>query len=165
MRRPIADPDEAPMNSRFTMRRRVAFSETDAAGIVHFSHFFRYMEDAEHAFIRSLGHSVATRIGNERYGWPRVRAECEYLSPLKFEDELEVTLLVKQVKPRAITYDFFLHHIEEGRPDKLAARGSITAVCVQRQADGTMASVPIPMQIAGLIAPASPEDHPPLQGN
>ena len=34
------------------LQRRVEFSETDAAGIVHFSNFFRYMEGAEHAFLR-----------------------------------------------------------------------------------------------------------------
>ena len=36
-------------------KRRVEFAETDMAGQVHFSNFFRYMEAAEHAFFRSLG--------------------------------------------------------------------------------------------------------------
>ena len=42
----------------FEFQRRVEFHETDLAGIVHFSNFFRYMEDCEHAFYRSLGYSV-----------------------------------------------------------------------------------------------------------
>ena len=46
------------MPSEFTVRRRVEFSETDMAGIVHYSNFFRYMETVEHAFYRSLGFSV-----------------------------------------------------------------------------------------------------------
>ena len=40
------------------IRRRVEFSETDMAGIVHYSNFFRYMEAAEHEFFRALGFSV-----------------------------------------------------------------------------------------------------------
>jgi len=42
------------MAYEFKLVRRVEFNETDAAGIVHFSNFFRYMESVEHAFFRSL---------------------------------------------------------------------------------------------------------------
>ena len=46
------------MSYEFQITRRVEFSETDLAGIMHFSNFFRFMESAEHAFWRSLGFSV-----------------------------------------------------------------------------------------------------------
>ena len=46
------------MAFEFKAIRRVEFSETDMAGIVHYSNFFRYMETAEHGFFRSLGYSV-----------------------------------------------------------------------------------------------------------
>ena len=53
----------------FTITRRVEFSETDMAGIVHFSNFCRYMEHAEHAFFRSLDRSIVDpALG---IGWPR----------------------------------------------------------------------------------------------
>ena len=43
------------MATGFVYHRRVTFAETDMAGIVHFSNFYRYMEEAEHAFLRSRG--------------------------------------------------------------------------------------------------------------
>ena len=43
----------------YRVKRRVEFHETDSAGIVHFSNFFRYMEAAEVEFLNSLGLSVA----------------------------------------------------------------------------------------------------------
>ena len=46
------------MAHEYRYRRRVEFSETDLAGIVHFSNYFRYMEAAEHEFFRSLGLSI-----------------------------------------------------------------------------------------------------------
>ena len=46
------------MPYEFKVQRRVEFSETDMAGIMHYSNFFRFMETAEHAFYRDLGHSV-----------------------------------------------------------------------------------------------------------
>jgi acyl-CoA thioester hydrolase len=64
------------MAHRFTCTERVQFSDTDMAGIVHFSNFFRYMERVEHGFFRSLGFSIVDPPveGAERVGWPRVHA-------------------------------------------------------------------------------------------
>ena len=67
--------------------RRVQFSETDAAGIVHFSYFFRYFEDAEHALWREAGLSIHPE--QSPIGWPRVSASCEFHRALKFEQEFD----------------------------------------------------------------------------
>src|SRR5262249_28636825 len=56
--------------SEFQVRRRVQFYETDVAGIVHFSWFFRYMEEAEHAMWREAGLSIHPPGGE--IGWPRI---------------------------------------------------------------------------------------------
>lgn len=57
--------------AQFTTRRRVEFSETDMAGIVHFANFYRWMEEAEHDFFRSLGLSIMVRQEDGSYiGWP-----------------------------------------------------------------------------------------------
>jgi YbgC/YbaW family acyl-CoA thioester hydrolase len=91
------------MAFEFKVQRRVEFSETDAAGIVHFSNFFRYMESVEHAFFRSLGHSVMWRDHQPPLGFPRVHAECDYQSPLRFEDLVEIHLLVREKRPRSLS--------------------------------------------------------------
>ena len=55
-------------------KRRIEFAETDMAGIAHFSSFFRYMEEVEHAYFRSLGISVVHQQDNGQLSWPRVSA-------------------------------------------------------------------------------------------
>lgn len=55
----------------FKATRRVEFSDTDMAGIVHFSAFFRYFETVEHSFIRSLGFSVILPGMEPPMGFPR----------------------------------------------------------------------------------------------
>ena len=40
------------MPEPYRTTRRVEFRDTDAAGIVHFSAFFFYMESVEHEFLR-----------------------------------------------------------------------------------------------------------------
>ena len=144
------------MACQFIFKKRVEFCETDMAGIVHFSNFFRYMEMTEHAFIRSLGHSVHAEIDDSRYGWPRGRAECDYRQPVRFEDEIEVELLVAVKKAKAIEYRF---HIYKAGVDAriLAAVGTIVSGCVAMQDDGVMKSVEIPSALADQIetAPAA----------
>ena len=52
------------MPCEYRLKRRVQFYETDMAGIVHFSWFFRYLEEAEHAMWREAGLTHRRRIGH-----------------------------------------------------------------------------------------------------
>jgi acyl-CoA thioester hydrolase len=121
--------------------RRVQFSETDAAGIVHFSCFFRYMEDAEHALWRENG--LAIHSADSSIGWPRVATAFEYHRPLKFEQEFDVTIRVAEVGRRTISYTCEISH-----DDKRVATGSVKIACVNKLPDGTMKSTDIPEDIA-----------------
>lgn len=144
------------MASQYTTIRRVEFCETDMAGIVHFSNFFRYMESVEHAFFRSLGHSVVLRQFDPPLGLPRVHAECDYMHPLRFEDELEVRLFVTEKSTRSLSYLFRFRALNR-RPPLEVARGRLTVVCVTHGPDGKLKSVPIPSAVAGQIEVAPPE--------
>ena len=138
------------------IRRRVEFSETDMAGIVHYSNFFRYMEAAEHEFFRTLGFSVVTRQVDPPVGWPRVRAECDYQQPLRFEDEFEVHMLVSEKKSKSLSYQFRIRKLNAHPPVEVA-RGSLTVVCVTHQG-GAMKAVAIPREIADKIEIAPREE-------
>ncbi|MGL4464581.1 MAG: acyl-CoA thioesterase [Planctomycetia bacterium] len=126
----------------FEYRRRVQFSDTDMAGIVHFAVFFRYMEEAEHAFLRSLGFSVAERRENG-LGWPRIAATCDYHSPARFEDELTIRVDVERLTRKSATYGFTMQ-----RDAVRLATGSVTAVCCRISPTEGLKSVEIPPEIA-----------------
>jgi YbgC/YbaW family acyl-CoA thioester hydrolase len=141
------------MPYEFQVTRRVEFSETDQAGIMHFSNFFRFMESAEHAFFRSLGFSVARSRNGVEVCLPRVHAECDYAVPLRFEDEVLVRLLVERKGRRSLTYQFRFSRLNGSHPEEVA-RGRLTVACVERQADGAMKAVPLPQTIADKIQQA-----------
>jgi acyl-CoA thioester hydrolase len=126
----------------FRTQRRVDFVDTDVAGIVHFSNFFRYMETAEVEFMRSLGLSVKLDWQGTTLGFPRVAASCDFMKPARFEDLIDITVSVKNVGRKSVTYgfDFSL----DGEP---VAQGQLTAVCVQVFPDRSFASVEIPKEI------------------
>ena len=144
------------MACEFKAVRRVEFSETDMAGIVHYSNFFRYMETAEHAFFRQLGYSVVTDKTEPPVGWPRVHAECDYLKPLRFEDEVEIHMLVSEKKSKALTYAFRFRKLNALPPVEIA-RGKLTVVCVTHNFEGEMEAVPIPEALAEKIEVAPAE--------
>src|SRR5512137_1970784 len=141
------------MPCEFQITRRVEFSETDLAGIMHFSNFFRFMESAEHAFFRSLGFSVAHARNGVEVCLPRVHAECDYAVPLRFEDEVQVRLLVERKGRRSLTYQFRFSRLNSSSPQEVA-RGRVTVVSVERQADGSLKAVPLPKTVADKIEEA-----------
>ena len=140
------------MVSEYRLRRRVQFHETDTAGIVHFSWFYRYMEEAEHALWRAAGLSIAPPDAG--VGFPRVAASFDFHRPLRFEDEFEVRIRIAAVGARSIRYA--AHVTKEGAA---IATGSLTVACVARQAGAPLRSTAIPPEIAGRfeIAPPLPD--------
>jgi YbgC/YbaW family acyl-CoA thioester hydrolase len=148
-----------PMPHEFKITRRIEFAETDLAGIVHFSNFFRMMEATEHAFFRSLGFSIHSHEDSlepgRAIGWPRVSASCDYFRPLRFEDEVEIHLIVAEVRSRSIRYEFAFRRVGEAAE---VARGTMAAVCTSvDQASGRLVAVPIPQRIRDQITAAPPE--------
>src|SRR5262245_1098433 len=131
--------------SEFTLRRRVFFYECDGAGIVHFSNYFRYMEEAEHGLWRSTGLSIANREAN--VGFPRVAARLEYHRPLRFEDEIDIQVRIISISNRSMKYTCTIT-----RGGDSIATGSATIVCVAQQPDKSMKAVPIPPGIASRFA-------------
>jgi acyl-CoA thioester hydrolase len=141
---------------RYVHRELVQFSDTDMAGIMHFANFFRFMERAEHAFFRSLGFSVTDSHvpKEERVGWPRIHASCDYLAPLRFEDEVDIEVLVEEIRTRALRYVFRVRKLD----GTLAAEGRIAIVSVRKdKATGKMKAVEIPRRIRESIEAAPPE--------
>jgi YbgC/YbaW family acyl-CoA thioester hydrolase len=128
------------------MTRRIEFADTDMAGIVHFSRYFLFMEETEHAFLRSLGFSVVSKQGNETIGWPRVSAACEFRRPLHFEDEVEIRLRVAEKSRSSLTYEFSFV-----RGEAEAARGKVTTVCCRVDSSGKLESIAIPSEISEAI--------------
>jgi acyl-CoA thioesterase FadM len=102
------------------------------------------MEICEHEYLRSLGLSVDMEDDNGRFGWPRVKTSCRFKRPLRFEEEVEIKLIVKEIRDRSIAYAFQFWKDENGEPVK-AAVGEVIAACVRfDQSSGSMAPITIP---------------------
>jgi YbgC/YbaW family acyl-CoA thioester hydrolase len=140
------------MAADFTLTRRVAFSETDLAGVMHFSNYYRWMEDVEHAFWRALGESVVTPPAGgdtDNASRPRVKTSCEYAAPARFEDEIELRFRVLTIGAKSYAFE-----VEFLRNGKRLARGETTAVCCTMR-DGKFQAIPIPDAIRAKLTQAA----------
>lgn len=133
------------MASEFCMTRRVHFAETDMAGVMHFAAYYRLMEEVEHSFWRSVGSSVMTEHDGRPVGWPRVSTSCEYFEPARFEDELQLALIVAHVGDRSVTYE-----VEFRLEGQRIAAGRMTAVCCTT-VDGAFQPITIPGPLRRLL--------------
>ncbi len=138
------------MPGPFRTSRRVEFSDTDLAGIAHFTAFFRYMEEAEHALRRQVGGSVMQPApggaAGEHISWPRVSAKCDYTAAAKFEDVLDIDVLIVRLGERSATYAFSFSL--GGRP---IAQGEMTSVCCRILPGQPPQSMVIPEPLAGKL--------------
>lgn len=130
----------------FVYKKTVEFADTDMGGIVHFSCFFRYMEEAEHHFLRSIGLSVMMQLSGKKVGFPRVSAHCDYFKPARFADELLVSVQIEKIGASSITYALEIMCGVE----RIAA-GKVVAVLCEMQENSPPKSIPIPQDIRTLL--------------
>lgn len=137
---------DIPDHFHYVHQRRVEFSDTDLAGIVHFANYLRYVESAEHAFWRSLGQTVHSISQDAQHGWPRLSISCNYFKPARFEQVLSIGILVEKVGNTTIRYAFYI--FDEEKPGVLIASGEITIIHVALEArSGRMVKAPIPEEV------------------
>jgi acyl-CoA thioester hydrolase len=139
---------------RYSTRRRVEFRDTDAAGIVHFSAFFLWMESAEHEMLRSAAVRVVDRGGDDGVdaSWPRVSASCDYTAAVRFGNEIDIAVTVDEIGRSSVTYGFEFVH--EGRP---VAHGRVVAVRCLMHPGRRPEPVPIPDDIIDRLSAFRPD--------
>ena len=127
------------------------FAETDAAGMVHFSVFFRYMEEAEHAVWRAAGMDIFA--SRETHSWPRIAAQFDFKQPLNFQDEFEVHTEIAAVTRSTIRWAHVLV-----RGEATIGSGTVTAVYVKKLPGGGIKSTEIPAEIVAKLRAGLRED-------
>jgi acyl-CoA thioester hydrolase len=135
------------MSPPFVTTRRVEFSQTDAAGIMHFAAFFELMEQAEHELLRSLGLSVVMHDAEGTISWPRVAARCDFRAAARFEELLTIEVQLTRLGTKSVTYAY--RFFRDG--DELAV-GEITAVCCRMIDHAPPQSIEIPASIREKLA-------------
>lgn len=89
----------------FTYQRRIAFHETDAAGVVYYGNYFHLAEEAETHALAALNNAHAMAA----FAYPRVHTEADYLMPLHFFDEVRVQARITKIGNTTLHWEFLMH--------------------------------------------------------
>ncbi|MEB3825187.1 MAG: acyl-CoA thioesterase [Desulfurococcales archaeon] len=126
----------------FTTKWRVWWSETDAAGIMHFSKYFAVCERVEEEFYFHIGLGEKARMRGHDIWFPRVHAECDYKKPLYPRTTYTVSITGIELGESSITY-YYEFRNETG---ELVAKCSIVTVTVT---GFPPKKIPIPEELRG----------------
>ena len=92
----------------FVRTRQVAFHDTDASGVAHFTRLLCLVEEVEHEYLRSRGLEVLS----PDCGWPRVHVEVDYSSSAGLGDWLSIELSLGHVGTSSLEWKFAVLHSE-----------------------------------------------------
>jgi acyl-CoA thioester hydrolase len=139
-------------NPNFAITRRVEFHETDAAGIMHFSNFYRWMEVCEHEWFRALSlPMMSTTPAGLRLGWPRRDASCAFLRPLRCGNVVRITGAIIEVGHTQLGFEFVFEKDRAGKWTEVA-RGRMTTVHVRQDSTGRMEAEPMPEAVRSALS-------------
>ena len=122
------------------------WQDTDIAGIIHYTNYFRYMDEAETEFYRSVGLHKLKDSKREGVMCPRVSATCDFLRPATFGDELDVHSWISKKGRSSIVFQYCFKL--DGQE---VARGSVTAAFVSKGPDGKLKPVAMPERFDRLL--------------
>lgn len=91
------------MNQALRTAVRVYYEDTDAAGIVYYANYFRFLERGRTEFLRSLGHDQRALM-QEGIAFAVRSASAEFLKPARLDDQLTVETEIASLGRAQLTF-------------------------------------------------------------
>ena len=110
-------------------RIRVRYAETDQMGVVYHANYLIWMEVARVEFCSALGFRYRDMEREDGVFLVVVEANCRYLRPARFDDEVLVRATVKSANTRLVEFGYEMYRAEN---HELLVTGWTRHLCVRR---------------------------------
>src|SRR5271168_554670 len=107
-------PDEVPPRSH-EIRFRVRYAETDQMGVVYYANYLIWMELGRAEYCRSAGIRYRDMEVNDGVLLAVVEANCRYLHPARYDEEIAVKTWVAKANLRMVQFAYQIRDLESGR--------------------------------------------------
>ena len=87
-------------------RFRVRYAETDQMGMVYYANYFVWMEIGRTDFCRECGFSYADLEREEQAFLPVAEADCRYLAPARYDDDIVVETQIARLNRRIVEFSY-----------------------------------------------------------
>lgn len=88
------------------LERKVRFQDVDPAGIVFFAHFATYAHEAMENFFDQIEGGYADLVMERRVGFPAVKVETQFFTPLRFGDVVRIETSVARLGTRSAVFRY-----------------------------------------------------------
>ncbi|MDA1097625.1 MAG: tol-pal system-associated acyl-CoA thioesterase [Proteobacteria bacterium] len=112
-----------PEPHRFPVQ--VYWEDTDAAGIVYYANYLRFLERARSDLVRAAGIDQAALLYSEGIVFPVRRCEIDYLQPARLDDKIQVRTQIKNLGGASMDMDQDIHRGEEA-----LVRAKVRLACI-----------------------------------
>jgi acyl-CoA thioester hydrolase len=113
----------------FEVRLQTYWGDADAAGIVFFPNYFKFVAQAEEELYRASGILKDNLMDKHQVWVPRVEVFAKFSYPVRYGAAIRVRLKPSFPGEKALRYDF---EIVDDKSDRRVSEGYVTAVCVDR---------------------------------
>ncbi len=100
------------MQTESKLLHRVAFHETDAMGIVHHANYLRYFEEARVLWLEEHDQPYTAYIDRDLH-FAVTRVEVDYHKSASFDDRIEVTTWLEQVRGASLRMAYRITRSDE----------------------------------------------------
>lgn len=111
-------------------RLRVRYSETDQMGVVYHANYLVWMEIGRVELVRSIGISYKDLEDSEGLCLAVIEADCRYLYPARYDQEILIETEVASSTARGITFEY---RIRSADTNQLLAKGSTRHMWLSRE--------------------------------
>jgi len=139
------------LNGKFSWPVRVYYEDTDAGGVVFYANYLKFFERARTEMLRAIGYEQDELIANEGIIFVVRSVQVDYLSPARFNEQLQVSAKVSLAKKASLTFEQVIT-----RGDDVLCRGSVRIACLDAQ---TMRPKAIPETLFRLILEHTRNEH------
>jgi acyl-CoA thioester hydrolase len=108
--------------SYFQIRKKVHWSDTDAAGVTWFPNFLGWFEDAEEELFASLGQARQLLLDRHQFSMPRVEVQARFKAPARAGQLVRVGIATTVENPRRLKHQF---EIRDDNSSQLLAEGYV----------------------------------------
>ena len=110
--------------SDFYIEKRIYYHDTDAGGVVYYSNYFKYMEEARTEYLRKIGVDVADYISKGTL-FAVVHLEADYKRPARYGDIIKASAAIESIGNASIHFN---QEITKG--DTLLVRAKVVLACI-----------------------------------
>lgn len=111
------------MTHRFPIR--VYYEDTDLGQIVYYANYLKFIERGRSEWLRAAGVDQQRLLEDSHLAFVVRRVEADYLSPARFDDQLEVVTTLEQASGPRVTVSQAVE-----RDGKVLFQARVTVICV-----------------------------------